>query len=112
MRVVLDTGILVAALISSGTPPDWIYRSWRKKAFELVTSEWQLEELRGVSRYSKSRKYLKPAEVGTLVNGLPHQATVLRELPKLDVSPDPDDNSIFSQGDRWISGLPCDRRQT
>ena len=36
MRVVLDTGILIAALITSGTPPDAIYRAWRKKRFELI----------------------------------------------------------------------------
>lgn len=96
MRVVLDTGVLIAALITSGTPPDLIYRAWRKKAFDLFTSEWQLEELRRVSRYPKLRKYLKPAEVGTLVNGLRRQATVLRELPKVELSPDPDDNPILA----------------
>jgi len=96
LRVVLDTGILLAALITSDTPPDLIYRAWRKKAFELITSEWQLEELRRVSRYPKLRKYLKPAEVGTLVNGLRRQATLLHELPKLDISPDPDDNPILA----------------
>ncbi|MDN5869205.1 MAG: putative toxin-antitoxin system toxin component, PIN family [Nitrococcus sp.] len=96
MRVVLDTGILLGALITSGTPPDLIYRAWRKKAFELVTSEWQLEEFRRVSRYPKLRKYLKPAEAGALVNGLRHQATLLQELPKLELSPDPDDNPILA----------------
>ncbi len=96
MRVVLDTGILLAALITSGTPPDLIYRAWRKKTFELVTSEWQLEELRRVSRYSKLRKYLKPAEVGTLLNGLRRQATVLQELPEVELSPEPDDNPILA----------------
>jgi len=93
---VLDTGILLAALITSGTPPDLIYRAWRKKAFELITSDWQLEELRRASRYSKLRKYLKPAEVGTLLNGMRRQATVLQELPELDLSPDPDDNPILA----------------
>lgn len=96
MRVVLDTGILLAALITSGTSPDLIYRAWRKRAFELITSEWQLEELRRVSRYPKLRKYLKPAEAGTLVNGLRRQATVLQELPKVGLSPDPDDNPILA----------------
>ncbi len=96
MHVVLDTGILLAALITSGTPPDLIYRAWRKKAFELITSEWQLEELRRVSRYPKLRKYLKPAEAGTLVNGLRRQATVLQELPTVELSPDPDDNPILA----------------
>ena len=82
--------------MTSGTPPDLIYRAWRKKAFELFTSEWELEELRRVYRYPKLRNYLKPAEVGTLVNGLRRQATVLQELPKVDVSPDPDDNPILA----------------
>lgn len=84
MRVAFDIGILLAALITSGTPPDLIYRAWRKKAFELITSEWQLGEIRHVSRYPKLRKYLKPAEAGALVNGLRHQATVLQELPKVE----------------------------
>jgi predicted nucleic acid-binding protein len=69
MRVVLDTGILIAALITSGTPPDSIYRAWRKKRFELITSEWQLEEFRRVWRYPKLRTYLKSGDAGRLVNG-------------------------------------------
>ena len=56
MRVVLDTGILIAALITRDTPPDRIYQAWRKRRFELVTSEWQLEEFRRVSHYPKLRK--------------------------------------------------------
>ena len=66
MRVVLDTGILIAALITRDTPPDRIYQAWRKRRFELVTSEWQLEEFRRVSRYPKLRKYLQPIEAGNL----------------------------------------------
>jgi hypothetical protein len=30
MRVVLDTGILIAALITADTPPDQLYQAWRK----------------------------------------------------------------------------------
>lgn len=96
MRVVLDTGVLIAALISSDTPPDLIYRAWRKKAFDLITSEWQLEEFRRVSRYPRLRKYLKPSEAGDLVNGLRHQAIVLKELPDVQFSLDPDDNPILA----------------
>jgi len=78
MRVVLDTGILIAALITKDTPPALIYQAWRKKRFELITSGWQLDEFRRVSRYSKLRRFLKPAEAGNLINGLLHQATVTR----------------------------------
>ena len=109
MRVVLDTGILIAALITKDTPPDRIYQSWRKRRFELVTSQWQLDEFRRVGRYPKLRKYLKPIEAGNLVNGLRHQAVLLQELPDVDLSDDPDDNpllamAIASDADYLVSG--------
>lgn len=96
MRVVLDTGILIAALISTDTPPSLIYQAWRKKRFELVTSEWQLGEFRRVPRFSKLRRFLKPAEAGNLVNGLRRQATVLEDLPTVELSPDPNDNPVLA----------------
>ena len=96
MRVVLDTGILIAALITRDTPPDRIYQAWRKRRFELVTSEWQLEEFRRVSRYPKLRKYLQPTEAGNLVNGLRHQARLLDDVPDVELSADPDDNPLLA----------------
>ncbi len=99
MRVVLDTGILIAALITTDTPPALIYQAWRKKRFELVTSEWQLNEFRRVSRYPRLRRFLKPAEAGNLVNGLRHQATVLEALPAIELSPDPDDNPVLAMAE-------------
>ena len=96
MRVVLDTGILIAALITKDTPPDRIYQAWRKRRFELVTSQWQVDEFRRVSRYPKLRKYLQPIEAGNLVNGLRYQAQFLEELPDVDLSEDPDDNPLLA----------------
>lgn len=96
MRVVLDTGILVAALISTGTPPDAIYQAWRRKRFQLVTSRWQLDEFRRVSRYPKLRPFLRHAEAGRLVRGLRRAAIVLDALPSIDLSPDPHDNPILA----------------
>ena len=96
MRIVLDTGILIAALITRDTPPDRIYQAWRKRRFELVTSEWQLEEFRRVSRYPKLRKYLQPIEAGNLVSGLRHQARLLDDLPDVEFSADPDDNPLLA----------------
>ncbi len=55
MSIVLDTSILIAALITVDTPPDRIYKAWKKKHFDLFTSEWQLAEFRRVSRYPKLR---------------------------------------------------------
>lgn len=113
MRVVLDTGILIAALITTDTPPALIYQAWRKKRFELVTSEWQLDEFRRVSRYRKLRRFLRPAEAGNLVNGLRYQATVLETLPTVELSPDPDDNPVramakTSDADYLVTGDKAD----
>ena len=94
MRVVLDTGVLIAALITRDTPPDRIYRAWRRRRFELITSEWQLEEFRRVSRYP--RPYFKPVDAGRMANGLRSQSTVLKDLPRVDVSGDPDDNPVLA----------------
>ncbi len=54
MRVILDTNVLLGALISPSGPPETIYRAWRAARFELVTSPAQLDELRRVSRYPTS----------------------------------------------------------
>jgi len=99
MQVALDTGILIAALITTDTPPALIYQVRRKKRFELIASKWQLDEFRRVSRYSKLRRFLKPAEAGNLVNGLRHQATVLETLPTVELSPDPDDNPVLAMAE-------------
>ena len=96
MRVVLDTGVLIAALITSDTTPDLVYQAWRKKRFELVTSEWQLAEFRRVSRHPKLRRFLRPSEAGNLVNGLRQRALVIKRLPEVELSPDPNDNPLLA----------------
>ena len=96
MRVVLDTGILIAALITADTSPDQVYQAWRKKRFTLVTSVWQLGEFRRASRYDRVKKFLKPTEAGNLVNGLKRHATVLKELPDVDLSQNPHDNPVLA----------------
>ena len=96
MRVVLDTGILIAALITADTPPDQVYQAWRKKRFTLIASAWQIGEFRRASRYERVKKFLKPVEAGNLINGLKRHATVLTELPEVDLSRDPQDNPVIA----------------
>ena len=98
MRVILDTNVLVAALISRHNPPDMIYRTWRAGGFELVTSCQQLDELRRISRYPKLKAILPNHRIGTMINHL-NRAMLLDRLPALpgDVeSADPDDNFLLS----------------
>lgn len=98
MRVVLDTNVLLGALISPHGWPDAIYRGWRTGRFELVTSAVQLDELRRVSRYPKLRAILPAHRVGTMVNNL-HRAVVLESLAPLPAgvqASDPGDDFLLA----------------
>ena len=95
MRVVLDSNILLSALISPHGPPDRIYRAWRAALFELVTSRAQLEEIRRASRYPKLQAVLQPAKVGLMINNL-QRALVLETLPSGFETTDPDDAFLLA----------------
>jgi putative PIN family toxin of toxin-antitoxin system len=97
MRVVLDTNVLLSALIAPHGPPDDIYKAWRLARFELVTSVAQLEELRRVSRYPKLKAILPAHRVGAMVNNM-QRAWVLDKLPALPEGTevtDPNDAFLF-----------------
>lgn len=114
MRVILDTNVLLAALIAKHGPPDTIYRAWRAARFELVTSAVQLDELRRASRYPKLKNILPAHRIGTMVNNM-QRAVVLGVLPPLPEGMevgDPNDAfllamALTSEADYLVTG---DRR--
>jgi len=77
MRVILDSNILLSALISPHAPPHRIYQAWRKDVFELVTCFEQIEEIRRASRYPKFKNILQPHRVGLMLNNMQKKATVI-----------------------------------
>lgn len=96
MRVVLDTSIFISAFISKNSYPYQAVELWLEKRYDLVTSAWQIEEIRTVSRYDRIRHITTPHEIGRLINGLRQRALVFEDLPNVDYSPDPDDNFIIA----------------
>jgi len=46
--LVLDTNILIGALLTKGTPPDRLYRAWEAGRYELCTSGRQIIEIKRV----------------------------------------------------------------
>lgn len=82
MRVILDSNVLLGALISPFGHPDKIYRAWRAGRFELLTSSTQLDELRRVSRYPKLKSILPAHRIGTMIHNM-QRAIVLDPLPPL-----------------------------
>ena len=49
MRVVLDTNILINALITKRTPPDNLYQAWLNGEIEVVMTAAQIAEIRDVT---------------------------------------------------------------
>ena len=112
MRVVLDTNILVSALISPRGTTEQIYVAWRERRFELMTCVEQLDEFQRVTRYPKLRSRIGASAAGAMFNGLRTIATIVSSLPEVDRSADPADNFLLSlaeaaQADYLVSG---DRR--
>lgn len=100
MRIVLDTNILVSALIVPSTPPALIYRKWLAGSFVLLTSHQQIEELK--------RTFAKPkivpalvlkSEAGKMINHLRSSAEFINRLPRVSRSPDSNDDFLLAMAE-------------
>lgn len=95
MLIVLDSNILISALISAQGAPHMIFKAWREGRFEVATCPEQLEELRRASHYPKLRA-LVPAHIfGSLLNHL-QRATVFDRFPALHEAADVHDAYLLN----------------
>ena len=99
MRVILDTNVLVSALLTPYGVPARLLDAWFEGRYELLSSEVQLEELRLVTRHPKVRRFIEPVIAGGLVNDLRQFAEQLTALPTIDVSKDPADNFLLAMAE-------------
>jgi putative PIN family toxin of toxin-antitoxin system len=67
LRVVLDPGVLISALLSPRGTPTRLYLLWLSGEFELVVCPHLIEELEGVLRRPKFRDLVTPDEVDEFV---------------------------------------------
>ena len=95
-RAVLDTNVLVSALISPGGPSAALLLELRAGAFELVASPTLLAELREVLGREKSRRYVAEAEAIAYVGLIGNEATILDDPTPSGrpLSVDPDDEYL------------------
>ncbi len=96
MRLVIDTNILISALLSGTSLPAHLIVLWREGRFDLLTSAEQLDELIRVTRYPKIRRRLAPALAGRLINEIRDLSVLLTELPAVTASPDAHDNYLLA----------------
>jgi len=96
-RAVLDTNVLVSALISPGGGSARLLLELRSGAFELILSPLLLAELREVLRRDKFRRYVSEAEADAYVALIRSEGVVRADPgPSLEpISPDPDDEYLI-----------------
>lgn len=110
MRVVLDTNVILSALVFRGGKPDQVLQRARRREIELFVSPFILGELerilQGKFRYTST-------EVRERVGGIRRMATLVEPAERLDlVKAKSDDNRILecavaAEADYLVTG---DRR--
>jgi putative PIN family toxin of toxin-antitoxin system len=70
MLVLLDSNILISALISPFGAPAAIYNEWLSGRFRVVTCQQQIDEIRLATRHPRFKGRLQPHHIGTMLNNL------------------------------------------
>jgi putative PIN family toxin of toxin-antitoxin system len=96
MRVVLDTNILLSALMVQTGNPAAIYRAWQEGRFTLLTCAEHLDELRATLRKPAIAQRIKPYKASGLVNEIKELAEMVDALPRVRPSPDPSDDFLLA----------------
>lgn len=96
MRAVLDTNILVSALISPAGNPAGIYNAWEQGRFTLLTCAEHLDELQATLQKPRVAELIKPYKAGRIVNLIRKLAENIGRLPRVKRSPDPGDNFLLA----------------
>lgn len=96
MRVVLDTNILVSALIAPAGYPATIYNAWEQGLFILLTCAEHLDEIRSTLQKPRIEELIRPHQAGRLMNQIKKLAVNIPHLPRVRRSPDPDDNFLLA----------------
>jgi putative PIN family toxin of toxin-antitoxin system len=95
---VLDTNVVVSALISPRGAPAQIYKAWQQGRFTCVSSPPLLDELARALSYPRIRKYLAwtDEERGEFIEAFAYTAKLVIPGNHLEViDEDPDDNRVL-----------------
>ena len=91
MKVVLDTNVLISALIKAGKPRELFFRLAEEKM--LILSRQILEEFLEVAEDPRVKKYVKEQETAAFLNSLRDATKIVEVKSKFRaVKEDPDDD--------------------
>jgi len=94
IRVVVDTNVLVAGILSEHGPPGWIVDLIAAHEIVVVYDSRILAEYREV--LARPELDLDPARVKQLLSMLEHQGVLVSPLPWPVALPDPDDEPFLA----------------
>ncbi|MGH9396080.1 MAG: putative toxin-antitoxin system toxin component, PIN family [Terriglobia bacterium] len=109
MRVVVDTNIVVSALIVPTGKPAAVIDAWLEGKFTLLTCSAHIDELRSTLQKPRVAELIKPHKAGRLVNQIKRFAEDIDPLPPVERSPDPTDDFLLAlaeagQADYLVTG--------
>lgn len=78
MRLVLDTNVLVSGLLYPGGPPSRLVKAWRAGAFDLVISDFVIDELTRIWAHLASRLKASPNDLADFIDTIGVRAELLR----------------------------------
>ncbi|MEP6963787.1 MAG: putative toxin-antitoxin system toxin component, PIN family [Acidobacteriota bacterium] len=96
MRVILDTNILLSALLSPSGAPAKLLDAWERRSFTLVACEALITEVREVTSRPFFREKLRASVTELLAAGLRDFSFFCHELPAGPTAPDPKDSFLLA----------------
>ena len=94
MKIVLDTNVLISALIKEGKPRDLLLGILLNH--ELVISREVLEEVATIANEPKIRRYVDHKDITDFLRDLASSASIVKIRSKfIAVKQDPDDDTIM-----------------
>ena len=109
MRLVLDTNILLSALLSPLGAPAKLLAAWERNKFGLVACDELIAELRDVAGRPFFKARLRASAAELLAAGLRDFSIYCRDLHSGPTAPDPKDSYLLamaeaSQADFLVTG--------
>jgi putative PIN family toxin of toxin-antitoxin system len=109
MRLILDTNILLSALLSPLGAPAKLLDAWERKVFTLAACEALIAELRDVAGRPFFRARLRASAAELLAAGVRDFSFFCRDLPSGSTAPDPKDSYLLalaeaSEADFLVTG--------
>lgn len=117
LRIVIDPGVLIAAVLSSRGSPARLLGEWIDGGFELISSPLLLRELETVLMRKKFRPHLSEEEVSEYLILLRKLSIVIKDPDeRVFATPDPKDDYLVAlaqkasadflvSGDGHLTGL-------